>query len=261
VAGAVHVPGLVGFALDGAVDAAAEQLEIDQPLRQDAQRRLVIVGERGARVYRGNGRLLRRQDDLVDLALLGVEASVDRKGARDVGGVAGDLAAGVDQDQRSSRQQLVVFDVVQDAGVGTTGDDGRVGVAVGAAAAELVASSASSSYSAMPGWQARMARLWPAEAMSAARRMSSISCASLVSRISSSRPRRSRISPGARVPLRPCGTNGVQRVGDAPVPCGVVTQRVPQAAVIGDQLRQLLFELPIGCASLKPKASAAASGP
>jgi hypothetical protein len=48
-------------------------------------------------VYCGNRRLLRRQDDFIDLALGGGKASADRKSAGDVRGVASDLAAGIDQ--------------------------------------------------------------------------------------------------------------------------------------------------------------------
>jgi hypothetical protein len=86
----------------------------------------------------GDGGALRGEDDFVDVLLSGVEAAIDRESAGDVGGVTGDFAAGVDQDQRVVVEDLVVGDVVQHAGVGAAGDDGRVGVGVGAAFAEFV---------------------------------------------------------------------------------------------------------------------------
>jgi hypothetical protein len=43
--------------------------EVDQSLRKDAQGRLVIRHERGAGTHCGNRRLLRGEDDLIDLAL------------------------------------------------------------------------------------------------------------------------------------------------------------------------------------------------
>ncbi|MPN07326.1 hypothetical protein SDC9_154592 [bioreactor metagenome] len=66
------------------------------------------------------------------------EAAIDREGSGDVGGVALDFAAGVDQHQAVVVQELVVLDVMQHAGVGAAGDDRCVGVAVGTAFAEFV---------------------------------------------------------------------------------------------------------------------------
>ena len=62
-------------------------------------------------------RALRGEHDVVDLALGGAEAPVDRKRAREIGGIAVELAAGVDQQQIAVAQHGVVGDVVQHAGV------------------------------------------------------------------------------------------------------------------------------------------------
>ena len=85
-----------------------------------------------------DGGSLGGEDDLVNVLLRWREATIDRKSAGDVGSVALHFAAGVDQHQRVIVQGLVVLDVMQHAGVGAAGDDGRVGVAVGAAFAKFV---------------------------------------------------------------------------------------------------------------------------
>ena len=69
VTGPVHVVLRVGAFLDERVEAALEQAELDQPLGEDAHRGLVRI----VPVIAGNdaldGRLLRLEHDLVDLAL------------------------------------------------------------------------------------------------------------------------------------------------------------------------------------------------
>ena len=81
---------------------------------------------------------LRGEHQLVDVALRAAEAPVHRERAGDVGGVAVELAAGVDQQQRAVLEQRVVLAVVQHAGVGAAGDDRPVGRELRAVAAELV---------------------------------------------------------------------------------------------------------------------------
>ena len=78
------------------------------------------------------------ENDFVNVLLRGVEAAIDRESPGDVGRVTGHFATGVDQHQRVVVEDFVVGDVVQHAGVGTAGDDGRVGVGIGAASAKFV---------------------------------------------------------------------------------------------------------------------------
>ena len=91
-----------------------------------------------ARLDRRDRRGLRGQDEVVHVGLRAAEAAIDRKGARDVGGVAVQFAAGVDQQQFAVLHLTVVVDVVKNAGAGTGGDDGGVGGELAAPAAELV---------------------------------------------------------------------------------------------------------------------------
>lgn len=93
---------------------------------------------RGARPGVGDGGLLRGHHDLVERALRAGEAPVDGEGAGDVGSVAVEFAAGVDQAQVAVAQFGVAGAVVQHAGIRTGGDDGVVGHALRAVAAEFV---------------------------------------------------------------------------------------------------------------------------
>ena len=138
MAGAVHVEALVGFLFQHFVEAAGEELEIEHAPRQNAHRRVVrfVPGIAGPDLFDGRG--LRREDDFVYLALGGGEALAYRERARDVRGVAGELAAGVDQHQVAGVQRRIVRHVVQHAGIGAAGDDRPVGGEFRAVAAELV---------------------------------------------------------------------------------------------------------------------------
>ncbi len=69
MAGAVHVELLVGAGLEHGVERAAAQAEVDVALREDALGDLVVVVEVGARLHRVDARLLRREHELVDVAL------------------------------------------------------------------------------------------------------------------------------------------------------------------------------------------------
>ena len=81
-------------------------------------------------------RLLGRQHQFVDVALGPRKPSVDREAAGDVGGVAVEFAAGIDQQQLAVGDAPLVVDIVQYAGVWTAGDDRRVGRRLGAGAAK-----------------------------------------------------------------------------------------------------------------------------
>ena len=78
------------------------------------------------------------EHDLIHVALRAGEAAIDREGPGDVGGVAVELAARVDQQQVAVIEALIVFDVVQHAGVGAAGDDAGVGGRLAAGGAEGV---------------------------------------------------------------------------------------------------------------------------
>jgi len=138
VARVVHVEAPVRLVRDQVLHAAAQQTEVDEALDDPANRRVVDRGQGAARPARLEPGLLRRQHHLVDRAAGAREAAADGVGASDVRGVALELAARVDQDQLVVAQLLVVGDVVEDRGIATAADDGRVGGAARAAAAKGV---------------------------------------------------------------------------------------------------------------------------
>jgi hypothetical protein len=107
----------------------------------------------------GDGGGLGGEDELVRPSGA-AEAAIHREAAGDVGGVAVELAAGVDEEQLAVLHLAVVLDVVQHAGVGAAGDDGAVGRRLAAVAAEFVEQLGLDSYSQAPGRVARMARRW-----------------------------------------------------------------------------------------------------
>ena len=134
----VHVEAPVRLVRDQVLHAAAQQTEVDEALDDLANRRVVDRGQAATRPARLEPGLLRRQHQLVDRAAGAREAAADGIGASDVRGVAFELAARVDQDQLVVAQLLVVGDVVEDRGIATSADDGRVGGAARAAAAKGV---------------------------------------------------------------------------------------------------------------------------
>ncbi len=136
--GAVHVELLVVARLDHFVDAALAQAEIDQALRQHAQRSVVRRDPLRARLDRRDRRGLRGKHHLVDIALHRLEPSAHRISARDIRSIAVEFAAGVDQQQIAGLEQRVVLHVMQHAGIGTAGDNRCVGRRLRAAAAEFV---------------------------------------------------------------------------------------------------------------------------
>ncbi len=127
VAGLVHVEAPVTLLRQVIVQAPRQQAELDQALGEHPAGRFVKVVERVAGADPVDGRALCGGHQVVDLALGRREAAGNREGARDVGGVAGALAAGVDQHQAVVGQRLVVFDVVQHQRVAAAGDDRQVG--------------------------------------------------------------------------------------------------------------------------------------
>ena len=134
----MHVEALVALLLERRVESPGKQLEVEHALRQHAHRRLVRRDPLASRANLRDGRVLRGEYQLVDLALRAAEAPVHREGARDVRGIAVELAAGIDQQQIAVAQRRIVEYVVQHAGIGAPRHDRRVGGKLRAAAAEFI---------------------------------------------------------------------------------------------------------------------------
>lgn len=89
----------------------------------------LVPGHSGA--HQRDAGLIGFQHQLVQSTLFGAEATVDREGPGDVTGVAGQLTAGINQHQLPILDGRIVVDVVQNAAVGTTTHDRRVGLEAG----------------------------------------------------------------------------------------------------------------------------------
>src|SRR6266700_3335230 len=134
----MHIELLVRARFEHGIERPFAQLEIDQALSEHALGHLVIVVKRLAGSHRIDACELCGEDQLVDRFLSAVEGAPDRKRAGDVGGVALELAPGIDQQQSACLHLPVVLAIVQDAGVGTGGDDRRISDCLRAEAQELV---------------------------------------------------------------------------------------------------------------------------
>ncbi len=98
MASAVHVEVAVITLFNDAVGFPDQETQIHQTLHQHPQSGGMDLFCRAAGAHDRNGRLLRRQHQAVEIALLGAEATVDREGAGDVAVVVvGDRTAGIDQ--------------------------------------------------------------------------------------------------------------------------------------------------------------------
>ncbi len=154
---AMHVEARVGALGDHVVDAgelvSVDDARIQQALRQHAQRGLMRCVEAHARTRRVDGGRLRGEHDVVKLALRRREAAGRRKRAGDVGGVAVELARGVDQDQVAFAHDCVARRVVQRAGIRAGRDDRPVSRRLRAASAERVE---------QLGFEFVLAHAWPA---------------------------------------------------------------------------------------------------
>ena len=94
--------------------------------------------EAGAGARGGDGRFLRGQHQFVYGTLRPGEAAIGREGARDVAGVAVQLAAGIDQHQFACPQRCGIGTVMQHAGVGAGRHDAGIGRVLRAMPAEGV---------------------------------------------------------------------------------------------------------------------------
>ena len=72
-----------------------DEPELEEPVLDDFERRVVNVGERAAHAHRAEARLLRGEHDVVDVRLLFREFAADGEGARNVRGVVAVLRARV----------------------------------------------------------------------------------------------------------------------------------------------------------------------
>ena len=113
----MHIELLVCAGLQHALERSLAQLEVDQALREHALGHLVIVVKHPARLDGVDARELRRKHELINRFSFTAEFPAYRKRARDVRGVAVDLAAGVDQQQVARLRLAIVVAVVQDARV------------------------------------------------------------------------------------------------------------------------------------------------
>jgi hypothetical protein len=140
-------------------------------------------------------------------------------------------------------EQLVVLDVVQHAGVGAAGDDGRVGVGVGAALAEFVG---------QLGFQFVFGHAGAAGAHGAGvAGAGDVGRALLDGGLGSILDQAHGVELGAQVVdgargalAGPgLGADFVERLGDAGIPFGVVADGVPQRVAVDEEFGQFLVEL------------------
>ncbi|MNV39880.1 hypothetical protein D3C71_1314720 [compost metagenome] len=131
VAGAVHVElevrALVDHVLRRPHLVLVEQAQVQHALRQHGHRGVVRVVEAGTRLGGSHGGILAGQHQVVQRTLGACKCAVGGEGARDVAGVAVQLAARVDQHQLAIAHGGRIGAVVQHAGVRARRHDGAVG--------------------------------------------------------------------------------------------------------------------------------------
>ena len=141
VAGAVHVKTEIAALRNVLVQAAGvfvEQAQIEQPLGNHAHGGVVNVGKARACTGGGNARFFCSQHQIVNGTLRRGECAVGRKGARDVAGVAVELAARINQHQIARLNGRVARLIVQHAGIAARRHDIAVGGKLRAVLAEGV---------------------------------------------------------------------------------------------------------------------------
>src|SRR5712692_11717050 len=138
MSGAMHVEALVILGLDHFFDRAAAQSQIDESLSERPHRgvvRLVPAPASRHGVDRGG---LRGEHQLVDVLLRAAEFSVHGESPRHIRGISVQLTTCVDEQKIPVGEPRVVVAVMQDAGVGSSGNDRPVRGILGSAAAKLV---------------------------------------------------------------------------------------------------------------------------
>src|SRR6266853_492761 len=138
MSGAVHVEALVILGLDDLLDRPAAQSQVDESLSERPHRGTVRLVPAVARLYRRDRRGLRGEHQLVDVLLRAAEFSAHGESPRYIRGISVQLTACVYEQEIPVREPRVVVAIMQNAGVGSSGDDRPVRGILGAAAAKLV---------------------------------------------------------------------------------------------------------------------------
>ena len=134
----MHIKTLVVAAFKHSIDTAAAKFEVEHALHQNAQGGVVRLVPVRAGSCGSDGGGLCGQHNFIRIFLRRAEFSVDRKGARDVGGVAIQFTGGIYQQQIAIFQSCIVTDVMQHTGVGTPCHDRSIGWALRAAVTKFV---------------------------------------------------------------------------------------------------------------------------
>ena len=127
----------VGAILDQFGRRALEQSQLGEALRDDAHRGFMRLIPMVARTHLVDGRQLRLQHHVVDRTLHRGEFAAHREGAGDIRRIVVVFTTGIEQQQITVAQGLIVVAIVHDAGIGAAPDDGLVGD-VGVVRAEFV---------------------------------------------------------------------------------------------------------------------------
>src|SRR6266704_2216685 len=138
MSGAMHVEALVILDLDHFFNRPAAQSQIDESLSERPHRGIVRFVPALARLHRRDRGGLRGEHELVDVLLRAAEFSGHGESPRHIRGISVQLATRVDEQEIPLGEPRVVVAVMQDAGVGSPGNDGPVRGILGAAAAKLV---------------------------------------------------------------------------------------------------------------------------
>ena len=134
----MHVEASIGFLFEHFIQRPRKQSEVEHPLRERPDRRVVRLVPAFARARFAHRRILRGQHEFIDRALRSRKSAVHRKSARDVRGVAVQFAPGVDQQEIAVGHGRVVAYVMEDAGVRAGGDNRRVGRVLRSPAPECI---------------------------------------------------------------------------------------------------------------------------
>lgn len=124
---AMRVEDADGAVFDKPVRPSPQEAEGLEALGDDAHGAQVEVGRNDSRAGVLDAGFLGRQHDLVDVSLAASESPVDGEGPGDIGGIALELAAGVDEDEIAVLEERIVAMVMKHGRVRAGGDDGGIG--------------------------------------------------------------------------------------------------------------------------------------
>src|SRR5437879_11803764 len=123
MSGAMHVEALVILGLDHLFNRAPAQSQIDESLSERPHRGIVRFVPTVAGLHRCDRGGLRGEHQLVDVLLRAAEFSGHRESPRHIRGISVQLATCVDEQKIPVGEPRVVVAVMQDAGVGSSGND------------------------------------------------------------------------------------------------------------------------------------------